>query len=576
MTRITIRHDQLKFPLGNVRRTAMLLGAVSTVSMNATGALAGSVCLKNEILPTFGWLNTAFTKAVGANGSTVYVVNPTDPLRDTNNVLSPGSAITMTALGAALAANGNALTGLNIVDQNNTGMVFDVSGGGSSVGSGGVAPPVLASIETSNSQAEELIRQRRQLASSTPASMPATQTAQAAAPPNPKAATVRGARAKAAPKPKAGGQATVVQPGPAIATSVDQATPNVGVQFVSQSSVETVGRTTFAPQAAPMRLTASSSSSAAPLTQAFTNSGSNQQSVPDVGAWAQIYLDYEKHANIAPGTAANTTRVQKTVGEIAGTDLTYRRSSSGFNETFQFGLLGGHHDARSKFKDTASTTNASQQDEGGFLGGYATYQANRFSLEAMLKTDFYQHSMKATVNQSVSCPAGQTLFVDNEKDISISTFKHGSVEQKNYTSSLNAAYRFDLGTSSFFEPTAGVRYTYTDYGSGAADFNLQNGDVLRLQAGMRLGTSWNNHGHQWSASVLGLLYRDVMVRGYTLNTEGLSSSALRVDQGKIRALGQLTTKVDVGGGLSYNAQVDVRGGQDLIGFGGRAGLRYEW
>jgi Autotransporter beta-domain len=576
MTRITIRHDQLRISSGRALRRAILSGAVSTFCVSATGAQAGSVCIKNDILPTFGWLNTAFTKTAGVNGSTVYVVNPNDLLRDTNNVLSPGSAITMTALAAALGANGNTLTGLNIVDQNNTGMVFDVAGGGSSVSSVGSGTPVLASIETSNTQAEELIRQRRQQAIVGPAAAPVTQMPPSAAPNNSQTAAVRGAKTKAAPKPKVGGQATVVQPSLAVAASAEQPVPQAVNEVVPETLVGPAVRSAFAHQFAQMRLTAAPETPASLSMPMSVASGFIRPSGADVGIWAQLYLDYEKHGNLAPGSSANTSRVQKTVGQIAGSDLTYRRSSFGLNEALQFGLLGGHHDAHSKFKDTASTKNASQHDEGGFIGGYASYQANRFSLQVLLKTDFYQHSMKSTVNQSVACATGQTLFVDSEKDLVLSTFRHGSVDQKNYTTSFNAAYRFDLGASSFFEPTAGARYTYTDYGSGAADLNLQNGDVLRLQAGIRFGTTWINQGHQWSASALGLLYNDVLVRGYTLNTDGLSSSALRVDQGKIRALGQLSTKVDVGNGLSYNAQVDVRGGQDLIGVGGRGGLRYEW
>jgi hypothetical protein len=240
------------------------------------------------------------------------------------------------------------------------------------------------------------------------------------------------------------------------------------------------------------------------------------------------------------------------------------------------GILGGHNDTRTKFKDTATTTGAWQRQDGGYLGAYAVYSANRFSLEGMFKADFFQHSSFAALSRPVTCGAGQILVVDSTADLIQSTIKSGDVSQQNYTASINAAYRFDLGGRRYFEPTAGIRYTYTNYGTGAGDLDLRNGEVLRLQFGARVGTAWQAHGYSWSASLLGLIYNDVLIRGYTTNPEGLSSSSLYVDEGKFRALGQLSTKVDVGHGLSYNAQVDVRGGQDVIGVGGRVGVRYEW
>ena len=101
--------------------------------------------------------------------------------------------------------------------------------------------------------------------------------------------------------------------------------------------------------------------------------------------------------------------------------------------------------------------------------------------------------------------------------------------------------------------------------------------MLRLQGGARIGRSWfDDTGHLWSLSLLGLLYSDVYVNGYTLAGSDLAVSASEVDEGKLRVLGQLEGSVELGNGLSLVGQANVRGGEDLFGVGGRFGARLEW
>jgi hypothetical protein len=327
----------------------------------------------------------------------------------------------------------------------------------------------------------------------------------------------------------------------------------------------------------------------APVRAASVDYGRIEQVAPTVqpmsyGAWGQIYGDKERHTNLAPGSVDNPTRNQTTFGQIAGIDVTNSWMSAHGRETVQLGVLAGHNDTRSKFTDTPNVTDASQRDEGVFVGTYASYQMNRFSLDALAKVDFYNLSRRSTSlktdTTTVSCGSGQVLIVDDPADLSSTVQSRltsaGDVRETNFTLGMNAAYRFDLHDGYWFEPTAGFRYTYTGYGSGASSLNLDDGQVLRLQAGARIGTSWNSHGFKWSPSLLGLLYSDVLVRGFTLNDSGFASGASSVDEGKLRALGQLVLKLEDGTGMSYTAQADVRGGQDVFGYGGRLGIRYEW
>ena len=48
------------------------------------------------------------------------------------------------------------------------------------------------------------------------------------------------------------------------------------------------------------------------------------------------------------------------------------------------------------------------------------------------------------------------------------------------------------------------------------------------------------------------------------------------DEGKIRGEGIFALSFDYGNGLSSFALAEVRGGQDLFGAGGKAGLRFQW
>jgi Autotransporter beta-domain len=365
--------------------------------------------------------------------------------------------------------------------------------------SGGSGPPTLMTVNVSNSQAEELIRQRRARASR-----------------------------------QSGAVASL--PKPVYLTGGSELSPGA-VQYVGA-----YGAT----------IPYSSTSAA--------------------GAWFQVYGDYERHSNLAPGTPDNTTREQTTFGQIAGIDTTYFRGT----EILQLGFLAGHNDTRSKFRDTENIKNASQADEGGFIGGYATYQVGRFAVEGLIKADLFQHTERATVKKQVACEGTDVLIVDSDADLQTAAPRKGEVSENNFTAATNFSYRFDLSGGYWLEPLVGVRYTYTDFGSGADALDLTDGQVLRVQGGLRLGTAQPWQGYTLGTSVLGMLYSDVLVTGYMQSDGGFTSTGSKTDEGKLRGLAQLVLTLEDQRGLSYSAQVEVRGGEDLIGVGGRLGVRYRW
>lgn len=419
-----------------------------------------------------------------------------------------------------------------------------------SLASASVGPPSLTSVEISNDHAEELLRQRRLAAQQVPAE------------------SNQGSPAPA-------GQTPGAVQGPSRQTAPQQR-----------------------PAAAPVPRSVNDTTAGARVPNE-----SGDPIAPNKGAWAQAYVDYERHRNLSPGSVDNPTRTQRTFGQIAGLDVTYTRREGRGVETLQLGLLGGHNSARSDFSDTANVRDASQTEEGGFLGTYATYQVERFALEVIGKADFFQHTQRAIVLTTetvevapstridpVTCPEGQILLLDRESDKTVTVqipgsstqrqidrLKAGEVSEHNYTLAGNLSYRFDLTDRAWFEPTFGARFTYTDFGADAWSLDLQDGRVLRAQAGARIGSSWQlGDLRVFSASLLGLAYSDVWVDGFTLVNSGFTSTVSNVDEGKLRGLAQLSLRLENGRGTSYGAEIAARGGEDLWGVGGRIGVRYEW
>jgi len=304
---------------------------------------------------------------------------------------------------------------------------------------------------------------------------------------------------------------------------------------------------------------------------------------PNWTSWAQAFADYERHSDLAPGSGENLVRKQTTVGGISGTDATYFRYSEYGHETLQMGLLGGGMHITNNFSDFGSTSNARQTLDGGFVGAYGSYHLNQFAVDGFFKTDMLQLRQSSTVKGPASCPSGsgQVLIIDAALDAppEITKTQNGSVNQYTYTVGANAYYRFDLANGGYFEPVAGFLFSATTYGDGAVanGLGLDNGQFVRLQWGARVGRSWTDDQDRiWSIAFLGLMYDDVYVNGYTVDSSGFPTGAAKVDEGKLRVLGQIEGNVDIGNGVSLVGAVNVRGGENLFGVGGRLGARVDW
>jgi len=209
---------------------------------------------------------------------------------------------------------------------------------------------------------------------------------------------------------------------------------------------------------------------------------------------------------------------------------------------------------------------------GPTVGGYATYFSAGFSTDVTAKFDFLTvnetfNDLLATTTGSVGAPA----FV--------AFSGAGSVDLLNSTFVGNLNYRFDLYPNFWVEPTVGVAYTNSSYGSGAARLGLADGNLVRVQGGARFGTStFTGNGVLMTTTLTGLAYNDVVVQGGVLSVFAFQGNNLlaQSDQGFMRGQGILALNFDFGDGMSSFVQGDVYGGAHLFGAGGRGGIRYQW
>jgi hypothetical protein len=270
---------------------------------------------------------------------------------------------------------------------------------------------------------------------------------------------------------------------------------------------------------------------------------------PTYSAWVYGFGDYEVHQNVAPNSGADVTRRTATGGTLGGFDITWHGIASGA-DSLMLGFMSGYSSATLTFGDAFNTR---MQMSGASVGGYVKYFNGPFSTESTLKADLFDLS-----RDQFFAGAG----VSN------------SIPMDVYTIGNNFYYRFSSGAG-WWEPTVGAQYISTQYGGNAAALSLSNGYDWRIQGGVRTGISFPWQQAIVSTTVTGLAYSDVAIRGFVVNN-GLAPTSLPEDEGKLRGQGILMVNLDFQNGVGLFAQGDVRGGKDLLGGGGRLGVRVGW
>lgn len=469
--------------------------------------------------------------------------------------------------------------------------------GGSPIGSATGAPS-LSATEISTSQAIELIRQRRtELADQCPAG-----TVSVGGTCQPQPTLVAATSQAPQPQPVA---AAAPPPAPAAAAQ-SQTPPAVTAQSQAKQGVAQpkakAAPANVAAQPAPAKAKPQTPPSAPPKysapqpAESFAPVGDGRTRV--AGTWAEVFLDFERHKNMNGGDGINPTRHQRTAGMLAGADWG-ARSAGSRPEGALFGLLGGYTHLANTFTNNSFTTDIfanganlafrvlegtgiEQTLSGGSVGLYGVYFLGGFSTDLTYKADFFDFQARGQLSERLfenSCggflpaplPGGATTLL---------TSLDGSTNVTNHTIAANANYKFGIGGGWWLEPTAGMRFTYGDFDSDAAALGLADGHAVRVQGGMRVGTGGiNRDGSFWTMALTGLLYSDVAISGFVAKTApvlGLPPTIADVDEGKLRALGMIQSKITLPSGYTYYGQVELRGGEDVIGGGGKVGIRYEW
>jgi len=334
------------------------------------------------------------------------------------------------------------------------------------------------------------------------------------------------------------------------------------------------------------------------------------------GTWAQVYGDYQKRdaagpailnccrlsaqpdfpaipfGGQQPNLALNIESRTSTVGFVAGADLTSRGLLSA-NDGLIAGVTAGYTSSELKLNTTAIPTDQPPAQSAGFVGTgvsrlnanvsgptvglYATYFSGGFSTDFTAKFDFL--TVDQTFNDFLATTGAGQCVCNTPPDPFLPFSGAGSVSLLNSTVVGNFNYRFDLYPNFWIEPTVGVQYTKSSYGSGASQLGLADGNLFRVQGGARFGTSTLLSDRVLMTTTLTTLaYNDVVVQGGFIPVNAFNGNNLLVqaDQGLMRGEGILALNFDFRNGWSSLVQGDVYGGANLFGVGGKAAVRYQW
>jgi Autotransporter beta-domain len=466
---------------------------------------------------------------------------------------------------------------------------------GSATGSSG--PPSISATEVVTSQALDLLRKRRdemlQPASFSGPIVPASVVV-SAPPPGP----LPPASAPAAPTVAAPAVAAVPQATASPATAQPKATAAKKSSASTTSASTPQAAPTAAKQSAQPKPQAIARSQTAPppvRTQPMSHGAATDDTLASVTAarpahasWAQVFGDRERETGLTynGGTEGALRGYKTTIGFVGGVDWTVNRPSQAGQVVF--GVLGGASQSDSRFNDinylaldsTTGTTTLDRLDrtraretvQGGGGGVYGVSITGSWIFDALARIDGYRLEQSDTVARFQPDGTGGFSECFQIKD------RSGAVDFTSIVTAANASYRIALGPNAFFEPTAGIRYTYIDYGRVTGDVGLDvvDGSVFRLQAGGRYVTQRDlDSGSRAILTLTGLLYSDVSIDGLSaVNSLGFNPAA--VNEGQIRALSQVGLSWAQPSGWTLSALGEVRGGKDLFGVGGKLTARYEW
>ena len=127
----------------------------------------------------------------------------------------------------------------------------------------------------------------------------------------------------------------------------------------------------------------------------------------------------------------------------------------------------------------------------------------------------------------------------------------------NYNSAFNVNYKFST-TPWWWEPTVGFSYTSTVWDESAHALAFQDGHTLRIQGGVRVGTSFDWNGVTVEPTLAAMAYSDVEIRGGTVAV-AVGQLIAPTDEGKIFGQGIAKLNFIWNRNLSSYVEGEVRG-----------------
>jgi hypothetical protein len=259
--------------------------------------------------------------------------------------------------------------------------------------------------------------------------------------------------------------------------------------------------------------------------------------------WGQGFGDVEWRSGAFNGV--DIGRTTTTAGGIGGTDVTVTNVFSA-TDAVVFGALGGFTSARVKNADGSTAI-----VDGPGVGAYAIYVNGGFSTDATFKVDFFE------LNRSVAGLPDLNLGLVN------------------FTTAYNLNYKFDLKPW-WLEPTVGFSFSNLTWDNASKAQGFEDGHTIRVQGGVRAGTSFDWNGVTVEPTLTAMAYSDVEIRGGTIAIAAGAPPLAPTDEGKI--FGQGIAKLNFIWSRQFSSYLEgeVRGRDSVLGAAGRLGLRYSF
>jgi hypothetical protein len=266
---------------------------------------------------------------------------------------------------------------------------------------------------------------------------------------------------------------------------------------------------------------------------------------PAWAVWAQGLGSWEHDDALS---ATDIGHFNSTYAAQGGLDGTWRGLVSS-DDALVLGIVSSWTASHVNYDNSPTT----MQLWGPGVGAYGMYVKGGFSADVTPKFDFLQ------MNQDFAGSAPNT-----------------SIGITNAGVSGNVQYKVTWAGNNFVEPTAGFSFTRTMFGSGAAALDLEDSSTLRLQAGARLGTTWQVNGISIDASLKALVYDDVVAQGTSITTGAFSEAIAPTDQGLVR--GELDPQLcfNLADGYSVTLSGNLRFGEALLAGSAALSLRKQW